>query len=610
MISLSWITITKKLTTTTPLCVVLECARCLGVQVDIASYNSTKYRRAITNQLNKATPVTCNYPVVSDEDKMKCARFLNPNEEWEPVTLINAIEYFRILSDMDEIRISPLFHDGPPTNHAPRSLNCCILYRYCKDRLLPVTFRHTADQLAQATRMLFSRPDENKKFMRVMIDHCTSNSTTDASLYLSITKVVDVEFMDEYSDEDVTFNDVERYGNIFEDHRLTLGYLNPENDNQAICLAALRYDINLISFNDPMSEYQNLRRCKLVGEQWWPLEKEKHDDMMLDVSCFDISCRFDPMLPSNLYDTDALDRMAIAQGYSFEDLRQESAYSLLSSALLVDTFYHGRRHPINNRYDVTPVTLDSVSELPFDLCLSYGNKEGYTTMTYIGLADHLKSSKTFTSPIDNSPISQPSLKKLKRICRLIVPLNYTAVVVESQKARHYLLNAIYVVEALTNDRERVSAELYNVYESSGSERKVKIVNVLQALLHLSLCCRGWLNDNDPRPIRSAPVTNQNDVDVRVTESIASLEHSLDECEDRQIILDLPLVEYRYSEWVYSTDGGTTIGERLRILKNEGEETVHSCMRLTSNYFASCAYKYLILIGLPSPFNIEALTHIS
>jgi hypothetical protein len=62
----------------------------------------------------------------------------------------------------------------------------------------------------------------------------------------------------------------------------------------------------------------------------------------------------------------------------------------------------------------------------------------------------------------------------------------------------------------------------------------------------------------------------------------------------------------------SASEGLTIGNRLHILKT-GEDDEHgysSCMRLTSNWFAGSAYRYLTIIGEEKPFEIKDLRDIS
>ncbi len=112
-------------------------------------------------------------------------------------------------------------------------------------------------------------------------------------------------------------------------------------------------------------------------------------------------------------------------------------------------------------------------------------------------------------------------------------------------------------------------------------------------------------------IEIALVENQNEVDVRVTDGIADLERLYGESETvGTIFLELPLVKYR-DGWQISTSAqeGINIQERLQILKN-GDGHYNSCMRLTSNWFASSAYRYMVVIGMDPPFDIEKLRSIS
>ena len=68
---------------------------------------------------------------------------------------------------------------------------------------------------------------------------------------------------------------------------------------------------------------------------------------------------------------------------------------------------------------------------------------------------------------------------------------------------------------------------------------------------------------------------------------------------------------RYRNNIYSTatdvDDGKTIGERLKIVKSG--ISVSSCIRLTSNWFASTIYRYMTLLEIDPKFNIADLRNI-
>lgn len=56
--------------------------------------------------------------------------------------------------------------------------------------------------------------------------------------------------------------------------------------------------------------------------------------------------------------------------------------------------------------------------------------------------------------------------------------------------------------------------------------------------------------------------------------------------------------------------GLTIGERLRIVKlGDDHSDVSSCMRMSSKWICSTAYKMLVVFGVDPGFDIKKLTAI-
>ena len=79
-----------------------------------------------------------------------------------------------------------------------------------------------------------------------------------------------------------------------------------------------------------------------------------------------------------------------------------------------------------------------------------------------------------------------------------------------------------------------------------------------------------------------------------------------------MILGLPLLHYR-GEYIAASEHsmGLTITDRIRIVREgDSSNNVNSCIRLTSNWFATTAHRYMQVVGMPQPFNIEHLRSIS
>lgn len=95
--------------------------------------------------------------------------------------------------------------------------------------------------------------------------------------------------------------------------------------------------------------------------------------------------------------------------------------------------------------------------------------------------------------------------------------------------------------------------------------------------------------------------SQESIDIKVTEAMAQLDNS---CAKRPshaaAVKNLPLVLFKHNSFIKSTSDfeGLTIGDRVEILRaGENITQISSCMRITSNWLASSAYKYLTFLDM-------------
>ena len=55
--------------------------------------------------------------------------------------------------------------------------------------------------------------------------------------------------------------------------------------------------------------------------------------------------------------------------------------------------------------------------------------------------------------------------------------------------------------------------------------------------------------------------------------------------------------------------GLTIGDRIKIVRGGENETMSSCIRMSSNKICASSYYYMVLIGFRLPFNISEIYEI-
>jgi len=597
----------------TPKVVLQEIAEVHGIPIP-KTLDSDETRDKFVNSLVRSGR---DQPIISSQistDISKIARFVNRRVEWPLDSLVEAFGILKIY-----MKEAPLpganFPYGTQIPSNPERLNACVLYKLCKAQGLPLKYYHTIDQMAAAIKMLLQRESETRTFFRMQSGRIDVDVLP--SLYLiSCPHMKEFPLINEDSDEEGAsevvmvdcYEDIELSVATFDDHKQTLLRVIPRTIGEAIVLAAKNFKIDLTSCKAPIYEYINLRKNQ---SSWVPIDPEMKKSRQLNPLAFCMDVYFNPRIPYQLYDSEGLMRLAINEGYLSSDLRNEGAYSLLETSRLSPTFYHGIYPTISNKR--TPIGWKSIRKLSPDCIICFGVlEEDLKAFTYDELSENIMHTKNFINPLDEEghPFPQIALRKLKILSNVIRADESP----EATQGRKNLSRAIELGELFTDAINVKIKDFYVFYEETSPENKVKIHKILNSFFRLAMFTRGWDPESDEiYPIEEALVANQHEVDVRVTQGISDFENI---CENSELLgpifLDLPLVRYR-GGWQISTSArdGTNIRERLAILKNGDEHSdQNSCMRLTSNWFAASAHRYMVIVGLDPPFDIEKLRAIS
>jgi len=145
------------------------------------------------------------------------------------------------------------------------------------------------------------------------------------------------------------------------------------------------------------------------------------------------------------------------------------------------------------------------------------------------------------------------------------------------------------------------------YSGLFSVEQSYVTEVLTKLLDLGMYMRGWEGKDDSLPIKRRPYTSK--VDGFVTMAFWPVMDLYKDSVGKKI-LNLPLYRYSYGTWKKSKEekDGITIWERLvKVRKNDD---VYACIRMSSNWFICSAYKYMVLFGMPEPFDLQQTDYIS
>nr|QBK91086.1 MAG: hypothetical protein LCPAC202_00600 [Pithovirus LCPAC202] len=399
--------------------------------------------------------------------------------------------------------------------------------------------------------------------------------------------------------------------------RQKLKRLQPDNQINAIILAAVLYQIDISYCLDPLSELKTISEYGGNIEKYQPIDINLKKRMNLDRLKIDgpvMSLVFNPSLPRSLYCPQSLSSMALGYGYSEGDILVDDPYYLLQMSVLIDHFYQGKSKKTLNKN--TPIELDQVDGLNLWEYVSYGHSEkGYNIIKYSELNNMFRRYGYFRH-LKNNP-SDPDVyprQSIKRLILLLLRPSYQNEPENSINLRHNLALKIYQI--IQDDDTLLPAErnLRNKYRES-SENKRIIKQLMDKFLDITMKMRGWTVVDTygrpaPYPIIHTPVDNQFQVEVRVTDAIGNFDRFCGKHEEcSEVFLKYPLFKYR-GGYVRSNDidDGFTIQDRINIVRFP-DDTITACIRLTSNWFGATHSKMSKILDMDQAFEIKQLRSI-
>ena len=211
--------------------------------------------------------------------------------------------------------------------------------------------------------------------------------------------------------------------------------------------------------------------------------------------------------------------------------------------------------------------------------------------------DYLLCRNDFVSPFDSNVVLHPRI--IHKYCQMMDDPQLTI-----QVERIY---------ALINSSTAALEKLAHHYQHAEEEVRNQVSLATSTLLDLAMYMRGW-NGVDEYPISLAitPTEFFEQLLCNVTDTIQKLETICCTIPHELNILHLPLVCYRDKNYVMSTNelDGITIKERLDIVKGgENIDNEASCIRITSNWFASSSIRIMEQLGIKPPFHIGDLRYV-
>ena len=569
------------------------------------------------------------------------SNFVNYNidfNHWDKKLLIKAFEYlmnFKNIKDPNFILISNINNFGLQTNNNIKSLNSCVLYRLCKLRNIKTSYNFNInDMIELLTIYELKKKSIKKEIINILLSNDNNKSSLVNSFEILFNGIIDSninsltfmkskEYIDkecyykikkyrklEYSIDEINkipkfkYKLLERLMNFYREKKIFP--LNIKSIEEAIVIARLYYNIDISISNDPLKEIELLKNNKYIPEGI--IKKrilDPHDSPYFNKS-------FNPNLPRNFYTFNQLKYLSFNQGFYniSSDINYDKIYSQLQNNSLIKTFYHGKTPFYINKS--TYITLEKVKNIENKDCVSFGvwMKKKHIFL-YKELLDTFKFYMCFRNPSENkiSFFSNSSIRKLEHICLYKGFKNNDDI---NNNIKIELLNIITKIKKSFKNLTKEQILLKNTYKLLNDKNKEKVKKAFNSLFYLSMYMRSWDGKSD-FPISSTSnsiVKNQNKIDLNITREINKFEKLAKDLLSLEIeILKLPIYQYDDGFFIKSNDieSGFTIEDRLKIVK-EGK-SIFSCVRMSSNWFASTYYKYMEILELEKLFDINKLKRI-
>ena len=554
------------------------------------------------------------------EDWPLIARFVNINETWTLDKLTIAFNWLTKFSGVprDPLDLLPQrWTMGLQSPANPLAVNVCVLYAILSRYHIPTTARTTPTQLERGVRLLLQPRDSVQRRFNTYTQHLSDGKAMITTLMQASHDVEDP------GGEIIPMVPMELPPPAAEHNQLSLLYttsttvagLQPHvqinTASGAIAMAAIRFSVDISRAKHPVQEYYAYAERKQFSDLWLRHWHQHRPGL------FDLTSNFNPLFPQLYYSERTLTKLALAEGYSSAEINVTPPYELLQVAALSKTFYLG---PVPRMTKTqTFVDIDEIDEVPEGQLLAYGVLgQEMEPVTISEMNDMLTRQQNFSDPfVRGSMLTPLSLNKLKRLTERLPSL----------LAATNLRETINIIR-LNVDSDPKTKELVQLYQRG--PLKQDILQALKLLLEASMYMRSWVGPEEPYVLHDRKADSLTKVSQRVSASIRAFEAHLEKMAEKsganstgesstrgsvvgRLILDLPLVRQVDGGYLTSNDvdEGLTIGQRLEMVKlGEASRNIRSCVRLSSNWLASSAHKYLTHLGQTPPFTLHKLINIS
>lgn len=600
-IVLNRLLITGKLNDTTPSCVVMEILQAHNISMVKSINNLSEMITQISN-IERYRPNIVEGDM-SNRNLSLIATFVNcKSSTWTKSSLLKAYDHL-INFDRDEIKNIVY---GQKTYNDLNVYNACMLYSLCLKNGIKTDWTTTPEMMLFSIQQLSIKTSQLRGQLSSLIEKLNKvdlvnlmNQIQVKNLDLIDDEVIGIKNEVQQPLLEIDTQELKSVMDKYQNTKYLLKHVNPTSHNEAIILASLLYNLNLTESLVPLDEFREIRKVRNLN-LYIPIDKTFKSRYVRNPEWYDLTLFWEPKL-SFIYDDEGLKKLCLHEGFDQEDFRQYGYDSLLHISRISQNIFMGKN--VYSDEDMTPIMLHDISELNNYECITLGNIETKELITYSidELANFFMETKDYKNPSKVKEMLE------KRVTKKIKMYAY--------KIQHTkMIQAINVVENWRKYSSEHSEKLRFIYLKNNS-----IVDILYKVLECGMYMRGWKVTSNSYPLKESNTLGVENalvkIESNVYESITQIFEKVETYSDheKRVLDDLPLLKISDKSFIVTPDpdDGRSILERLKfVINGDKHKTMKSCIRLTSNIVLVSVYFYLLSLGLPEPFSVNDLDHIT
>lgn len=616
----------------TPSFVISYIAKVCKFEFNDAYFGLSGYYSDLVNNINNHDFIEIQIPSEDSGERIlkKVIKFISPlsnSEEWFSSSIVKGFEHLFSFKDISlplNLSLKQL-NFGQKTNNNPLSFNELIIYKICKLHNYIMDKNTTLDELI----FFISTFYENKiNTMRNSLLHniLTINNEELLKIAYHANKISEI-LEDDSSVILPIIND-----NVFENSsgmiELTYNYLNdkskllerlkPKNHYEAIIIAAQSFNINLLDSEYPLKELDLLIKSK----RYIPHSQSFARKFIYNKNWYKISDVWVEELSPFIYSVEQLRKFALNEGHelkitpTLKDLHQYLKYSKS-----IYNFYF-EKIPICQNITKT-LMLEDIKDIDPSELICFGSfLDGkFVYLTVDELIGHFESHKIYIDVIENNPLNDIAINKLKIHCNQMVLKENK----KFEKLKDILSNLDKARKIIDIKFRDLKIALLNENETV----KEDVKDFFLCGIEMGLYMRGWkLNGNLVLPLSSEDTVYESGKDncnhQKVFYNSIQARTKLD-----KLLLHIPtniieLIKSLHAIKFSSKEKGTSIfGLNMKGAHVYTEKTLfdciesiygdidddNSCIRTNSSWILYSFVWYSIILGYEIPFKIDKIDNI-